>query len=53
MGTLQREMGRGCQASKWEGYLRGDEDLGTVGVGAGVCHGEHHGFVVLQCEVLV
>lgn len=53
MGTLQREMDKGCQAGNWEGYLRGDEDLGAVGVGTSVRHGEHHGFIVLQCEVFI
>ena len=31
----------------------GDEELGSVGVGAGVGHGEHEGLVVGELEVLV
>jgi hypothetical protein len=35
-----------------EGYS-GDEELRSVGVGTGVCHGEETGFRVLQFEVFV
>ena len=31
----------------------GDEELGSIGVGAGIGHGEEEGFGVLELEVLV
>ena len=35
------------------GLLRADEELGAVGVRAGVCHGDHSGSRVAELEVLV
>jgi len=37
---------------EWKGYS-GDEELGTIGIGTGVCHGEKTGFGMLQFEVFV
>jgi hypothetical protein len=38
----------------WKGVrYSGDEELGTISVGAGVCHGEETGFSMLQFEVFV
>lgn len=38
----------------WEGGgYSGDEELGTIGVGTGVSHGEETGFGMLQFEVFV
>jgi hypothetical protein len=38
----------------WEGVgYSGDEELGTISVWAGVCHGDETGFTMLQFEVFV
>jgi hypothetical protein len=40
-------------AIQMRGRLEGDEKLRAVGIGAGVCHGEHVGLVVFRHEVFV
>ena len=45
--------GKQCSASYSRGDNSGDEELGAVGVGASVGHGQQVGLGVLDLEVLI